>query len=83
MRITGDMPIVQSGFLVDVRSSGETVAIHTVGKRMPEDLAAVAYTAGASGLAYDLTDHLSATPIGLTTIRATFEQAAERTDGLD
>ncbi len=77
----GDDP--GDAFLVHVRSSGETVAIHTVGNPMPMDIVDAAYAAGLGFWASDLTEAQDVTSIDLTTTRAKFEQAAERTDGLD
>ncbi|HXH80611.1 hypothetical protein [Nocardioides sp.] len=68
-------------FLVVVRPGGETVAIHTVGNRIPEDMVDAAYAAGLGLWGSDLTDPRSETSIDVTTTRAKFQNAEELVEG--
>ncbi len=69
-------------FLVFVRRGGETVAVHSVGNRIPDDVSDAAWAAGLGMWTYDLTDPMSETRIALTTTREKFERA-ERLAGPD
>ena len=72
----GDDP--GDAFLVLVRDGGETVAIHSVGNRIPGKVSAAAWAAGLGLWSYDLTDPMSETRVALTTTREKFEAAKER-----
>ena len=74
----GDDP--GDAFLMFVRDSGETVAIHSVGNRIPDKVSAAAWAAGLGLWSYDLTDPMSETRVALTTTREKFEAAAKRAE---
>lgn len=74
----GDDP--GDAFLMFVRDSGETVAIHSVGNRIPDKVSAAAWAAGLGLWSYDLTDPMSETVVALTTTREKFEAAAKRAE---
>jgi hypothetical protein len=69
----GDDP--GDAFLVHVRDGGETVAIHSVGNRMPDKVSGAAWAAGLGLWSYDLTDPMAETRVSLTTTREKFERA--------
>ncbi len=74
----GDDP--GDAFLIHVGKGGETVAIHSVGNRIPDRVAGAAWAAGLGLWSYDLTDPMAETRVSLTTTREKFEAAAKRAD---
>ncbi len=73
---SGDDP--GDAFVVHVRRSGETVAFHTVGNRLPDNVRGAAGPAGLWFWQTDLTQtKYNPLAISLTTTRERFEQAEE------
>ncbi len=68
-------------WIVHVGDSGETVALHTVGRRLPERRRAAMGAAGYFAFGQSFFDRADPLSVGLTTTRARFEQASGRTHG--
>jgi hypothetical protein len=70
-------------WIVHVGDGGETVALHTVGRRLPAEERAARGAAGFFMWGSDFFDRTQPLSVGMTTTRERYQQARDRRSGAD